>query len=111
MSDIYAKQDPMPQLSVEERLTVLEILLDTLLFWTFDQHPLMKRDLAEGLRTTAQVSAAHQSLPENVLRALTAYADRFEQIDHYADWLKDTLRPDPNRPDVADDSSGDCSAE
>ncbi|MCQ8182202.1 hypothetical protein NP603_13855 [Methylomonas sp. SURF-1] len=98
MSDIYAKQNPMPPLSLEERLTVLEIQLETLMFAAFAKQPLLQRDWAESLHTVAQVSAAHQSLPANVLRALTAHADRLVEIDRYADWLKDSLRLDPAQP-------------
>lgn len=98
MSDIYNKQNPMPPLSIEERLTVMEILLETLMFSAFEKQSLLKQDWAEGLRSVAQVSAAHQSLPEPVLRALTAHADRLVEIDHYADWLKASLRLDPEHP-------------
>jgi hypothetical protein len=109
MSDIYAKQNPMPPLSLEERLTVTEILLETLMLSAFEKETLLKRDWAEGLRTVAQVSAAHRSLPEPVLRALTAHADRLVEIDHYADWLKASLRLDPDQlggdpPVIGDDS-------
>lgn len=97
MSDIYAKQNPMPPLSLEERLTVMEILLETLMFSAFEQQVLLKRDWVDGLHMVVQVSATHQSLPENVLRALTAHADRLVQIDQYADWLKDSLRLDTDQ--------------
>jgi hypothetical protein len=107
MSDIYATENPMPPLSLEERLTVMEILLETLMFAAYEQHPLLKQDWAEGLRITVQASAARRSLPEPVLRGLTAHADRLEEIDHYADWLKDSLRPGSGRRDDDPSVTGD----
>lgn len=84
--------DEPPALSVEQRLEVLEILLDSMMFSAFDDQPNLKRLWSNNLQLTVQLCSEHQSLADGVLRELQAHADKLVEIDKYVDWLKMLLR-------------------
>lgn len=81
------------KLSVEERLQVLEILLEESIWGPHLEQPEHRKAIASALYTRIAVANLHQAYPHGVTAALYEQADALCDLDNTPDPLKPMLRP------------------
>ncbi|MDR2334847.1 MAG: hypothetical protein LBE61_15360 [Burkholderiaceae bacterium] len=81
------------KLSVEERLQVLEILMEESLWGPYLDRPEHRKAIASALYTRLEVAKLHQAYPPGVIAALYEQADALSELDNTPDALKPMLRP------------------
>ena len=81
------------KLSVEERLQVLEILLEESIWGLHLERPEHRRAIASALYTRLAVANLHQAYPPSVSAALYEQADALCELDNTPDPLRPMLRP------------------
>ena len=83
----------MNKLTQEERLNVLEILVNSLIWGVYLEDRERRYEIAQQLNTTIAAAERHQSLTPNVVNQLKLISDSFVEIDNVADPLRPFLRP------------------
>lgn len=81
------------KLSVEERLQVLEILLEESIWGLHLEQPEHRKAIASALYTRLAVANLHQAYPPSVTAALYEQADALCELDNTPAPLKPMLRP------------------
>ncbi len=81
------------KLSVEERLQVLEILLEESIWGLHLEQPGHRKAIASALYTRLAVANLHQAYPPRVTAALYEQADALCELDNTPAPLKPMLRP------------------
>lgn len=81
------------KLSLEERLQVLEILLEESIWGLHLDRPEQRKAIASALYTRLEVAGLHQAYPASVTAALYEHADALSELDNTPDPLKPVLRP------------------
>lgn len=80
-------------LSVEDRLVVMELLMDAVMWGLHLDDKPKRLQMAAHLYTCVEAAERHQHLPAAVLAHLYQVADGLTEIDRLPDSLKQTLRP------------------
>lgn len=81
------------KLTLEERLQVLEILMEESIWGPYLDQPEQRKAIASALYTRLEVVKRHQVYPPGVVSALYAHADALSELDNTPDALKPMLRP------------------
>ena len=81
------------KLSVEERLQVLEILLEESIWGPYLGQPEHRKAIASALYTRLAVANLHQAYPPGVAAALYEQADALCELDNTPNPLRPMLRP------------------
>ncbi len=82
-----------PALSVEERLTVAECMIEAMIAGPYAQDPVYLRQIAVDLNSRILIAEQYQTLSPAVIAELKRHADELVQIDKYQDAIKPSLRP------------------
>lgn len=80
-------------LSLDERVTALEFLLDALVWGPHLNDKSYRTKVAEHLYMCVEASERHNAHPLEVQSRLLAIADVLAEIDQTPDYLKPTIRP------------------
>ncbi|KGG95542.1 hypothetical protein P245_06730 [Comamonas thiooxydans] len=81
------------KLNVEERLQVLEILLEESIWGLHLERPEHRKAIASALYTRLEVANLHQAYSPGMTAALYEQADALSELDNTPDPLKPMLRP------------------
>ncbi|MGE8318379.1 MAG: hypothetical protein ACN6O3_06490 [Comamonas sp.] len=81
------------KLNVEERLQVLEVLMEESLWGPYLDRPEHRKAIASALYTRLEVARLHQAYSPGVIAALYEQADALSELDNTPDALKPMLRP------------------
>lgn len=86
-------------LSLEERVQVLETLLSAAIWGPYLDEPKHLARIAENLYMRLEAAERHRSFPPAVLAALYRHADALAAIDNIPDALRPAIRPLVQPPD------------
>lgn len=81
------------RLTVEERLQVLEVLIEEAIWGPSLDQPEHRKAIASALYTRLGVVAGHQTYSPNVISALYEHADALSELDNTPEALRPVLRP------------------
>ncbi|MEX8194922.1 hypothetical protein [Comamonas guangdongensis] len=81
------------KLSLEERLQVLEVLMEEALWGPYLDQPEHRKAIASALYTRLEVAKPHRTYPPGVIAALYDHADALSELDNTPDALRPMLRP------------------
>jgi len=82
------KPDATPTLTIEDRLTIQEFLMQSVIWGPYLEDPVHRRDIAACLNRLIKAAERHQSVPAHVIAELTNQADGPADIDATPDLLK-----------------------
>lgn len=80
------------KLTLEERLQVLEVLIEEAIWGPSLDRPEHRKAIASALYTRLGVVAGHQTYPASVISALYEHADALSELDNTPDALRPALR-------------------
>jgi hypothetical protein len=90
------------RLSVEERLLVLEVLVEEAVWGPYLDRPEHRKAIASALYARLEVAKPHQAYPPGVIAALYDHADALSELDNTPYALRPMLRPLVRPPETAD---------
>jgi hypothetical protein len=80
-------------LTVEERLDVMEALLNATIWGPFLDNPEHRQEIASTLNDLIAVCERHESISTNALTELKNISDALAEIDRMPDSIRPLLRP------------------